>query len=99
MRSADGGSFGKSDPELGLGEAPLVDPLSNRNHVLLRAANHLGVGVLLVGHWGDQVLCDRSYLIDLTHRFQWLKVWAHLKELPRWFAVAMSRRPSSFPDP
>ena len=67
-------------------EVPLLDALGNRQHGLLRAARQRGARVLLTGHWGDQVLCERSYLIDLARRFKWIQVWKHLNEYPRWYA-------------
>ena len=67
-------------------EAPFVDALGNRHHEFMRAARERGVRLILGGHWGDQVLCDRSYLVDLARRWRWITVWTHLRELPRWHA-------------
>jgi asparagine synthetase B (glutamine-hydrolysing) len=66
-------------------EVPLLDAMGNRQHGLLRAARQRGARVLLTGHWGDQVLCERSYLLDLARRFKWMQVRKHLNEYPRWY--------------
>jgi asparagine synthase (glutamine-hydrolysing) len=80
------GVMGQSRNELWHVEAPLLDALGNRLHGLLGAAHQRGARVLLTGHWGDQVLCERSYLVDLARRFRWVNVWRHLREYPRWYA-------------
>ncbi|MEP7305051.1 MAG: asparagine synthase-related protein [Acidobacteriota bacterium] len=67
-------------------EAPILGALSNRHHAFMRAARRRGVRVLIGGHWGDQILCGRSYLVDLARRFEWTMVRSHLRELPRWYA-------------
>ena len=38
----------------------------------------------LGGSWGDQVLVDQSYLVDLFDRLRWLQVWRHLTSYPDW---------------
>lgn len=67
-------------------EIPLLDEQWNTSRALYQAAQARGARVLLAGDWGDQVLFDRAYLIDLFGRLEWGKVWAHLKEFGRWNA-------------
>jgi asparagine synthase (glutamine-hydrolysing) len=78
------GVMGQSRNELWHVEAPFLDGLGNRLHVLLQATRERGTRVLLGGQWGDQVLCERGYLVDLTRRFRWKTVWTHLQEYRRW---------------
>lgn len=66
-------------------ETPLRDTQWKEADELNRTARGLGARILLTGHWGDHLLFDWGYLIDLFHRFQWGTVWAHLNEYPRWF--------------
>jgi asparagine synthase (glutamine-hydrolysing) len=47
-------------------ESPLLDALSRQRQALLGRARDAGVGSLLTGHWGDQVLSDADYLVDLV---------------------------------
>ena len=79
------GVMDHSRDELWHVEVPMLDPLGSRQHGLLRAARQHGARVLLTGHWGDQVLCERSYLVDLARRFKWRQVRQHLNEYPRWY--------------
>jgi asparagine synthase (glutamine-hydrolysing) len=62
----------------------LLDRQATFNQMFLGRARGDGARVLLTGHWGDQVLAGTSYLVDLAHTFAWRKVYAHLKEIPRW---------------
>jgi asparagine synthase (glutamine-hydrolysing) len=80
------GVMNQARDELWHVEAPFLDALGNRHHEFMRAARRRGVRLLLGGHWGDQVLCDRSYLVDLALRLRWITLWTHLRELPRWYA-------------
>lgn len=86
-RVSDGvpGIMRQARDELWHVEAPFLDALGNRHHEFLRAVSQRGVRVLLSGHWGDQMLCEQRYLVDLARRFEWTTVWAHLKEYPRWY--------------
>jgi hypothetical protein len=68
-----------------VGETPMLDARGNATAELYRRIHHLGARVLLTGHWGDQVLCGRAYLLDLIRRLQWGRVRAHLAEYPAWF--------------
>src|SRR5262249_17174800 len=90
---AEPGVMRRAREELWHVEAPLLDGLGNRLHTLLQPPRTLLESavarrgrVVLPGHWGDQVLCERNYLLDLARHFQWITVWKHLRELPRWYA-------------
>jgi asparagine synthetase B (glutamine-hydrolysing) len=65
-------------------EAPLLDAQWSTTTALLETARRAGARVLLTGHWGDQVLFDQAYLVDLVHRFQFRRVREHLVEFGRW---------------
>jgi asparagine synthase (glutamine-hydrolysing) len=67
------------------GETPLVDAQGNGTAEFYARIRDLGARVLLTGHWGDQVLCDRGYLLDLIRTLRWRRVRAHLAEYPTWF--------------
>jgi asparagine synthase (glutamine-hydrolysing) len=69
-------------------EVPIPDSQWNGTPVLHDVFRRRGARVLLAGVWGDQVLCDRSYLIDLVRRLAWGQVRAHLRQYPRWFLDA-----------
>jgi asparagine synthase (glutamine-hydrolysing) len=66
-------------------EAPWVDSQANTTAALLSASRRQGARTLLTGHWGDHVLFEQVYLVDLFRRFRWLTIWRHLNEYPRWF--------------
>lgn len=52
-------------------ESPLVEGLASQRQAMLRALSEARNGRLLTGHWGDQVLSDSDYLIDLCRSRQW----------------------------
>jgi asparagine synthetase B (glutamine-hydrolysing) len=55
---------------------------------LLDAIHKRGARVLLTGDWGDQVLFEQAYLVDLFRRGAWHRMLKHVKEFPRWFTDA-----------
>ncbi|MBI4382317.1 MAG: hypothetical protein HY574_14160 [candidate division NC10 bacterium] len=65
-------------------EVPFLDEQGNTTQTFLKTTRSLGARVLLTGHWGDQMLFDQAYLIDLFRRLAWGRAWAHLKEFGRW---------------
>ncbi|MBI3454387.1 MAG: hypothetical protein HY002_01180 [Candidatus Rokubacteria bacterium] len=69
-------------------EAPFLDELWDTSHRFLTTVHRLGARVLLTGHWGDQVLFDQAYLVDLVRRLAWRRIRAHLGEFGRWFTDA-----------
>lgn len=69
-------------------EAPFLDEQWNASQRFLSTVLRLGARVLLTGHWGDQMLFDQAYLVDLVRRLAWAEARAHLNEFGRWFTDA-----------
>ena len=65
-------------------EGPLLDETWKTADTFFKTTHRLGTRVVLTGHWADQFLFNRGYLIDLVYRLAWGKVHAHLKEFGRW---------------
>ena len=65
-------------------EAPMLDGMWNNTRAFLEHVRGRGARVLLAGHWGDHVLFEQAYLIDLVRRGAWLEAGRHLREFPRW---------------
>ena len=63
-------------------ESPGVMP--HTQHLLLDAARRAGCNVLLGGFFGDQMMADRGYLVDLARRGRWRKVRHDVRELRTW---------------
>jgi asparagine synthase (glutamine-hydrolysing) len=76
-----------------LGETPMLDARANGTADFYQRIHRLGARRLLTGHWGDQVLCDRAYLLDLIRSLRWGRVRAHVAEYPAWFTDS---RPAEF---
>lgn len=72
-------------------ETPFLDEQWNTTVTLLEAVRHRGCRVLLTGHWGDQILFDQAYLVDLVRRLSWWQALAHLREYGRWFSDSHPR--------
>jgi asparagine synthase (glutamine-hydrolysing) len=43
-----------------------------------------GAKAYLAGSWGDQILVDQSYLVDMFDRLAWGGIRRHLSEYPNW---------------
>jgi len=69
-------------------EAPALDPQWNRTSAFLSYVREAGVRVLLTGHWGDQVLFDSAYLVELCRRGRWSAAWSQAGALGAWLSVA-----------
>lgn len=78
----------RSDEMVRAVEAPMLSAQWSRGDRLMTAAAAAGARTLLTGHWGDQVLFDQAYLVDLLRDGAWGTVHAHLGEYPRWFPDA-----------
>ena len=63
-------------------ESPGVMP--HTQHMLLDAARRAGCNVLLGGFFGDQMMADRGYLVDLARRGRWRKVRHDVRALRAW---------------
>jgi asparagine synthase (glutamine-hydrolysing) len=54
------------------------------NASLVQAAKNAGARSMVTGHWGDQILFQHSYLVDLFRRLRWKQVNQHLSEFGKW---------------
>jgi asparagine synthase (glutamine-hydrolysing) len=61
-------------------ESPLVEGLAGQRQAMLDRVSRSGATRLLTGHWGDQVLSDSDYLIDLCRSGQWKLIKRHAQE-------------------
>jgi asparagine synthase (glutamine-hydrolysing) len=66
-------------------EAPLLDSLWQITQGIQSAAARAGARRFITGHWGDQMLHDTAYLVDLVRRLSWGTVRRHLNALDQWF--------------
>jgi asparagine synthase (glutamine-hydrolysing) len=69
-------------------EAPFLDGQWSATHAQLLAIRKRGVKVLLTGHWGDQLLFDDAYLVDLCRRGEWRTAWRHVTAYSRWIDIS-----------
>src|SRR4051812_45003003 len=58
-------------------ESPLTEALACQRQAMYRRAGERGAGRLLTGHWGDQVLFESSYLVDLCSSGRWSTARSH----------------------
>ncbi len=56
----------------------------NGQHELLDHARRGGCRVILDGYFGDQMLFERGYLVDLARRGRWLTIRHDLREFAAW---------------
>ena len=66
-----------ADREVWHAESPMLEGLASQRQAMLRALNEARVGRLLTGHWGDQVLSDSDYLVDLCRSRRWRAMRHH----------------------
>ena len=69
-------------------EAPMLSGQWCRGDRLMNAVTTAGARTLLTGHWGDELLFDQAYLVDLLRTGAWPTIGAHLNEYRRWFPDA-----------
>ena len=69
-------------------ESPMLDGQWFRGHRLMNAVTKAGARSLLTGHWGDQLLFDQAYLVDLLREGATRTIVRHLNEYLRWFPDA-----------
>jgi asparagine synthase (glutamine-hydrolysing) len=62
-------------------ESPSVEALACLEQGARRRMHAAGAGRLLTGHWGDQLLSDSDYLLDLLRSGRWRLLQRHAK---RW---------------
>ena len=58
-------------------ESPLLEGLARQRQAMLQSVRAAGAQRLLTGHWGDQVLSDSDYLIDLCRSRRWQALRHH----------------------
>jgi asparagine synthase (glutamine-hydrolysing) len=58
--------------------------VAHTQHLLFAAARDAGCRTLLSGYFGDQMLADRGYLVDLARRGRWTKIRRDLREFYAW---------------
>lgn len=73
-------------------EVPLLDLQWNAVPEFYHSLRQRGARTLLTGHWGDEMLFDQAYLVDLAHQLSWRRVSAHLKVYRRWMTGIDSSR-------
>jgi asparagine synthase (glutamine-hydrolysing) len=62
-------------------DAPLLESRWTGTDAYYRAIRGTGATGLLTGHWGDQLLVNESYLVDLVLRGAWTSAWRHTAAL------------------
>jgi asparagine synthase (glutamine-hydrolysing) len=68
-----------AEDEVRHSESPIVEGLACQGQAALRRARESGAGRFLTGHWGDQLLSDSDYLLDLLRRGQWAVLGRHCR--------------------
>jgi asparagine synthase (glutamine-hydrolysing) len=58
-------------------ESPMMDALAGQSRAGMEAMRRADVGRVLTGHWGDQLLSDSDYLLDLVRSRQWRLLRQH----------------------
>lgn len=84
-----GAAFVKGSVSRGLRniEAPYLRGMMDFDYPVERAAKGARARVLLTGIWGDQMLSNQAYWIDLAKRGQWSTVIRHVREFARWYTT------------
>jgi asparagine synthase (glutamine-hydrolysing) len=59
-------------------ESPLIEALASQRHAMFRRVRETGARRLLTGHWGDQMLFDADYLVDLWWSGRWRMLQRHV---------------------
>ncbi|MBS1834789.1 MAG: hypothetical protein JST65_18870 [Acidobacteria bacterium] len=62
-------------------EAPYLRGFTDFGHPLACSARSVGARVVLSGFFGDQLLSNRSYLVDLVRRARFRTLWQHVGTL------------------
>jgi asparagine synthase (glutamine-hydrolysing) len=75
-------------------ECPVLNLQWHSDSVYLETIRQQGLRLVLTGHWGDQFLAGRVYLVDQFLRGDWGLVWRYIRghpkrfrrNFPRWLA-------------
>jgi asparagine synthase (glutamine-hydrolysing) len=73
------------------GEAPFVEGQWRSMHHFCETLQKRGIRRVLGGHWGDQVLDDGAFFVDLFMAGEWATAWRSLNAYAAWDTE--SRRP------
>jgi asparagine synthase (glutamine-hydrolysing) len=65
-------------------ELEIPSQVPQTQHEIFECARRSGCRVILNGYFGDQMLFDRGYLVDLARRGRWLKIRHDLREFAAW---------------
>lgn len=82
------GPMGAARQQVQAAESPLFDLDWEDSWLFLTRARDHGARVVLTGHWADQLLCSRYYLIDLARRLAWMQLRQHLGQFYAWYTDA-----------
>jgi asparagine synthase (glutamine-hydrolysing) len=63
--------------DVGASESAMVDGLARQSRAGMEAMRRAQIGRVLTGHWGDQLLSDSDYLLDLVRTGQWRLLRQH----------------------
>jgi asparagine synthase (glutamine-hydrolysing) len=77
-------SLEKSLAKIQKTEVPDIELIARDNDAMAEVLRSKGARTVLTGHWGDQMLSNQTYLVDLAYRMRWGTVRKHLHEYPRW---------------
>ena len=88
LPGAPASSISEAREELWHSEMPVVSDIPADFTTLAERAYSLGARTLLTGQYGDEVLVEEAYLVDLFRQFRWCRIWSDLGEIPRWFTDA-----------
>lgn len=88
LPGAPAASISEAREELWHSEMPIVSDVPADFTALAERAYSLDARTLLTGQYGDEVLVEEAYLVDLFRQFRWYRVWSELREIPRWFTDA-----------
>lgn len=80
------GAFAGARDSVWRTEAPRALSGWDNGERLYDSVRESGARTLVTGHWGDQILADPAYLVDLARRGELLRLRSHLKERSRWQA-------------
>jgi asparagine synthase (glutamine-hydrolysing) len=61
-------------------ESPQIDRLARQGRQVRLAMHEAGATRMLTGHWGDQLLCDSAYVLDLVRPSQWPLLRRHARQ-------------------
>lgn len=79
-------AFAAMRDEVTVCEGPQLTVQWQNTGAILAREREVGARVALTGVGGDEMVFERSYLIDLIDHLRWGTAWRHLREYPKWDA-------------